>query len=602
MHSKYSLALVALALLVALPETAYSQGQGYETRLFKTEDLQLSERIPQIERLVMGGQPIYGESTQDGFVALEGISSQDSSNPWLYEGELAAVVRKFIEPISWLDQRSDLKRVKGGLLATNTTVVLNKLQAFLEDIREGRSARVRVLTKIVEVKRQQGSPPSFAPVTGTFLDSAQQEALKAALKARKAVLLNGKEVTMADGEFRVVKQLKAHSYLAHFPIYQGGTVPVNEHENASVYEGMQVQLRVSIPRDRREAAFDCVVERCVKTGMRDRVFDKVGTLQLPETKLLRAASSFRAPASKQAQTMVLASFFSKNRRSQFVVLVQVTTLFKKRAQDPMKEHMALPIQYYRGPANFQFSLPWKSSPDGPDESSGGSFSFGESETVEDPLSAGLKASSLFGSNARLWNRCLLSRGPKWARKAARDWLAVQQPSSKRFAYQLVEVELANAAIPKDREVKPETVKYWLTNFLRHEMSTAAYLRQKVALSQHSETRILNDVELSSGGTGKEMRTVAAPSLASIGRGRLFMVQGLSETKTGLRLKVQLQTSDYDELKIQKMQGYNVDCPQNWRKVKKEGIHRLADGHGVILTVKRGETKSRATMLILRSLN
>lgn len=600
MGSKSYIYLIATIAMFGISEAAYSQGDSYETRLFKTVDLEREGVFREPEKLLLGQKHHVSTTSRDGFVELRDHPWGDNTSPWLYEGNLKSIIESFVDPMSWMNAKADLVRVKNGLRATNTKVVLDKLQSFLDDIREGRKARVRVLTKIVEIKKQQGVTQSFVAEAGQFLNEKQKVALQLALKSRKAVLLNAKEVTAGDGDFRVVKQLKAHSYLAGFPIYQGGTVPVNEVENGILPEGLQVQLRVAIPRNRAVAQLDCVVERSKKLALKSRVFKDVGTLQLPEIEIIRAASSFRVSPGDSTQTMVLSTFSSRSRRSQIAILIEVKTLFKKRKKDPRKSHLAFPLQFYKSPADYTFNFPWRGREFGPDEWDGSGLKFGDEKEESDKLKSGLATSSL-KSNFVFWNRCLLVRGPKYVPAAVRDWLAIQKPSKQRYSYRLVELDVPTESVPVDRVVKPEKLKYWLTGAPVQDMSVGGYLGQQVALSQHSEARILSDVEHLSGGTGKEMKQVATPSFTSVGRGQLFVIRSLTQSKRGLRLRVKFQSSDYESVKIEDVHGYKVDCPQKWKRVTKSGIHRLDFGHGVVLAVNRGEKHSRVVLLILKDL-
>ncbi|MDF1663123.1 MAG: hypothetical protein P1V97_15215 [Planctomycetota bacterium] len=601
MNLKRYICLVAVLATFGISEACYGQDEPFKTRLFKTNDLEKEGAFREPEKLLLGQKQPSSEPTRDGFVELKALQWNENECPWLYEGDLRDIIERFVEPMSWKDAQAGIRRVKNGLLATNRVVVLDKVQSFLDDIREGRKARVRILTKIVEIKRQQGVAQQFVPVVGQFIDEKQKTALQLALKSRKAVLLNAKDVTAGDGDYRVVKQLKAHRYLESFSIYQGGTVPVNEVDNGVLLEGLQVQLRVAIPRDRSVAQIDCLVERSKKTGMKNRVFKGVGTLQLPEIDVLRAASTFRMKPSQSARTMVLATFSSKSRRSQIAVLIEVQTLFKERTEQKIKAHMAFPLQYYKSPANFKFDFPWRGGAFGPDEFDGSGLAFDDEDESYDVLKSGIAASSMLKSNFVFWNRSLLVRGPKSVKLAARDWLAIQKPSEHRYSYRLLEVDVANEELPEDRVVKPEKVKYWLTRAANREMAGSGYLGQQVSLSWHSELRILSDVEHVSGGTGKEVRQVAMARLSSVGRGQLLIVKALSQTKTGLRMRIEFQSSDYESVKVEDVHGYKVDCPQEWKRIRKSGVHRLAFEHGVVLSVSRGEKRSRAVVLILRSL-
>jgi hypothetical protein len=195
------------------------------------------------------------------------------------------------------DDRGSIEFTAGRLIIRKTAAAIETIQRLLKRVSKNRGGLVDL-----EVRLYRMPPTLFATLrsSASALTLKGEAALAKATADGRATLLSTHRVIAHDGQQVHVRRGSSRSFIADIMVNQTGVVPVVYPEVNVLNEGLVVELRPLVDRERRAVLIDAALSL---TGLTDEPESRMVEgieLELPKLGIIRTGSSTCVPLGQGA--------------------------------------------------------------------------------------------------------------------------------------------------------------------------------------------------------------------------------------------------------------------------------------------------------------
>lgn len=225
------------------------------------------------------------------------------------------------------DTEGSLEVSGGRLVAQQRMDVLEKIEKFLETLREGRGGMIDLE---VRVYRMNSTLFSKLRSSSTSLDAKNELALLNAVKKGTATLVAKNRVIAHDGQKVNVRRGDSRSIVADIEVNQTGVIPVQNPVIGVLHEGLLVEVRPLLDRKSQQVVVDVSLSLSnLSDKVKTRKVEKL-ELELAKMSISRTTSTACIPVGKGA---LLGGTFSRTSKdTNCVVYVKCRQILGKKSK------------------------------------------------------------------------------------------------------------------------------------------------------------------------------------------------------------------------------------------------------------------------------